>query len=194
MDQAKNTLTDSRGNTVKTKNKMFDIFRCFKYVKFNWVLILLALAASITESILSSKVPDMTSQLFDGNFSYEKLWQVVGNTLLVFLMFSITTILLNFASARATLSARKSVWRRLMTVKMSYYDTNDPMALLNTVTSDAELIATSVCTILVKIPSVAVLIATCMKIVAGYNMQLLALLGTIVAIHILYMAFIGGPQ
>lgn len=194
MDQAKNTLTDSRGNTVKTKNKMFDIFRCFKYVKFNWVLILLALAASITESILSSKVPDMTSQLFDGNFSYEKLWQVVGNTLLVFLMFSITTILLNFASARATLSARKSVWRRLMTVKMNYYDTNDPMALLNTVTSDAELIATSVCTILVKIPSVAVLIATCMKIVAGYNMQLLALLGTIVAIHILYMVFIGGPQ
>ena len=194
MKRDKKSQADVLQPGQKVKARMTDFFKLTRHVKFNWVLILLALAASIAESLITGDIPDATANLFDGDFSMGKLWRIIGNLGLVLLLFSITSILMLLAQSKSTLSARKSVWEKLMNVKMSYYDTHDPNSMLNTVTVDAELVSAGLISLIVKVLPLFVLIAKCLKMVSGYHYKLLILMAVIVAIHIIYMVAISFPS
>lgn len=187
----KTELSVNQPELPKVKKHYFDIFKMVKYVKFNWILIILALGMAIAEQVIASKIPDAAANLFDEKFEMAKLWKVVGNTAITVALFSGTTILSTFAIAQATVSARRCVWGKLMSVKANYYDQHNPNALLNTVTSDAELAAGGLIMVLIKIPSYAVYVILCLQLLAGYHWQLLLMVGIIVFIHLAYTVGMG---
>lgn len=187
------TLIDAQGKPVEVKRKSFDLIRTFKYVKYDWWLIAIAFAAAIANAIISAQIPNDTGKLFDETnpFDYAVLWNVIWQVLLTFALTTIVNVISLFAESRATLSARKSVWKIMMNVKMSYYDTHDPASLLNTVTMDAELVGASLPKILIQLPAMFVLIVFSLIIVSGYSGQLLLMICIIIGIHIVSMAVLG---
>lgn len=185
-------LTDKAPTKPKKSQKHhFDLFKAMRYVKLNWLFIGLALIAAIAESIVGSYLPDLTGKLFEDSLEMSKLYPVIWNTLLTILLYSITQVLLMFAQSQSSISARKSVWKKLMNVKMSFYDQNSPGSYLNTVTADAEGIGTGIASIFVQIPAIAVMIISCIRLVSAYSGQILILIMTIVAIHLIYMVVSG---
>lgn len=172
---------------INPKKHRFDLFKALRYVKLNWLFIGLALIAAVTESIVGSQLPDLTGKLFEDNLEMSKLYPVIWNTLLTILLFAITQVLLMFAQSQSAISARKSVWKKLMNVKMSFYDQNSPGSYLNTVTADAEGIGTGIASIFVQIPAIATMIVNCILLVKEYSGQILILILVIIAIHLVYM-------
>lgn len=189
--KSKTELSVTAPELPKVKKHYFDIFKLVKYVKFNWILIVLALGMAVAEQVIASKIPDASANLFDESFEMAKLWNVVGNTAITIALFAGTTIISTFAVAQATVSARRCVWGKLMNVKANYYDQHNPNSLLNTVTSDAELAAGGFIMVLVRIPAYAVYVVLCMQLLAGYHWQLLLMIGIIVFVHLAYTVGMG---
>lgn len=187
----KTRAEESDLSILKAKKKPFDMFRLLLHVRLCWPLIIIALGFSIAQGIISAKIPDATANLFNGDFSTEKLMNVIYTTLISLAMTLVIYFLNLFAQAKSSQNARKSIWKKLMNAKMPYYDANDPGALLNTVTTDAELIGTGFVSLFVTIPGYITYIIQCAQILATYNTQLLIMVLAILAIHILYMAFVG---
>ena len=74
-----------------------------KHIKFAWVYIILALVATVTATSIASEVPDMTAQLFDGNFEMSRLWEVIKTTLLSTAITAVGTVFTILAESKSLL-------------------------------------------------------------------------------------------
>ena len=178
-------------NMLKAKPKPFDMFRLLKYVRLSWVLIIISLAISLIGAQVSSKLPDVSSKLFDGNFTYDKLWAVIENILITTAIGLVSYFTSLFAQAKSSQTARKSVWKKLINTKTVYYDANDPATLLNTVVSDAELMGSGFVSLFIAVPSYISYIISVVQIVSGYSKSLLWMILVVLFIHVIYMATYG---
>ena len=179
----------------KVKKRWYgDYFFIAKHVKFSWWLILLAVVANITASQFSSKIPDATAQLFDGNFEMSRLWEVVGTALLSTAITAVGTVFTIVAQAKSTLSARTSVWEYMLRAKSEYYDARDPGALLSMVTHEAETLGGGIVTLCVQVPSLATMMILALAMIFGYNADLLKVFWIIVPMHLIYLFVVGRWQ
>ena len=68
----------------KQHKKKNDFFVMLRHVKFSWGFITLSLIAMVIRSVVSLMVPEVTAELFNGDFSTNRLLDVVGTMLATF--------------------------------------------------------------------------------------------------------------
>ncbi len=166
----------------------------FRKVNLSWRWIILTLAVSIAYYALVSMVPGNTAALYSGDFSTSAIMGLVVNYLCTLVLSLASSVSLLFAEAKSTRSVRNSVWKRMIGVKTSYYDSNDPNKLLSAVTSDAEVTVSSFVTVIVSIPSLILYLVMCLAQISAYNTKLLAVLFVLVPAYIIYAIFMGRWQ
>ena len=179
--------------TVKKKRRNDFFFVC-RHVKFSWGLIILALVIGSAQSVVTSMVPDATANLFDGDFSTGKLWGVAQTLLISLLLGLISYIVRVFAESRSVLAARTSVWERMVNAKMEYYEANDPASRLSMVTVDAQTMGAGLVQLFIFIPTMVVLMISCIIQLLAYTPKLLMILWLLVSMHIIYLIFVGRWQ
>lgn len=178
----------------KTKKRRYDFFFVCKHIKFSWGLVILAALIGSLQSVVASMIPDATANLFDGDFSTHKLWAVV-QTLVLSLLLSVGSYVVRvFAESKSVLSARNSVWERMLNAKMEYYDANDASSRLSMVTVDAQTMGAGLVQLFVFIPTAIVLILACMLQLMGYSSKLLTVLWILIPMHVAYLIFMGRWQ
>lgn len=176
---------------VKRKNDFF--FVC-KHIKFSWGLIILSLIIGSVQSVVLTMIPDATAGLFDGDFSTEKLWGVFHTLGITLVLGLISYIARMYAEAKSVLAARTSVWNRMVNASMTYYDENDSASRLSMVTADAQTFGAGLVQLFVFVPTMAVLLLSCVAQLMSYSSKLLTVLWVLIPMHIVYLFFVGRWQ
>lgn len=178
---------------TKKRNRNDFFFVC-KHIKFSWGLIILALVVGSAQSVVASMVPDATANLFDGDFSPGKLWGVAQTLLISLVLGLISYTVRVFAESKSVLAARTSVWEKMITAQMEYYDENDPASRLSMITVDAQTLGAGLVQLFVFIPTVAILALSCILQVLSYGSKLLMVLWVLIPMHIIYLFLLGRYQ
>ncbi len=178
----------------KGKTKKNDFFFVCKHIRFSWGLIILALVIGSVQSIVTSMVPDATANLFDGDFSTGKLLGVAQTLAISLVLGLVSYVFRVFAESKSVLAARTSVWERMINAKMEYYDANDPASRLSMVTVDAQTFGAGLVQLFVYIPTMVVLLLSCVVQLLGYSSKLLMILWLLVPMHLIYIFFVGRWQ
>lgn len=183
-----------KSNGVTKKRKRNDFMFLVGHVKFSWLYIILAVIATVAASTVSSKVPDATAQLFDGNFEMSRLWSVVGMALLTTAITLIAAVFSLLAESKSVLSSRNSVWEYMLTTRSEYYDSHDPASLLSLVTVDAENLGRGLVQITTTIPKLLSMVFLSMAMIMGYNKRLMMVFLIVIPMHLIYMFVVGRWQ
>lgn len=178
----------------KRRKKKNDFFFVCKHIRFSWGLIILSLVIGSVQSVVISAVPDATANLFDGDFAAGKLLGV-ARTLAISLVLGLASYIFRvFAESKSVLAARTSVWERMLNARMEYYDENDPASRLSMVTVDAQTFGAGLVQLFVYIPTMVVLLLSCVVQLLGYSPKLLMILLLLVPMHLIYIFFVGRWQ
>lgn len=184
-------MKSQKGTKKKKRN---DFLFLARHVKFSWPYIILAVIGTLAATTLSSKVPDATAQLFDGNFQMSRLWAVVGTALISTAITLISAVFSLLAESKSVLSARNSAWKYMLNTRSEYYDTHDPASLLSLVTVDAETMGTGLVQIMTITPKLLSMVFMSFAMIFAYNKKLLMVLLIVMPMHLIYMFFVGRWQ
>ena len=178
----------------KRQKRNRDFFFVCKHIRFAWGLIILSAVVGCIQSVVVSMVPDATANLFDGDFSPDKLWGVAQTLLISLVLGLISYTVRIFAESKSVLSARTSVWEKMLNARMEYYDENDAASRLSMVTVDAQTFGSGLVQLFVYIPTMVVLMLACLVQLLGYSTKLLAVFIVLIPMHLIYFVFVGRWQ
>ena len=125
---------------VKKKPKRDDwaaLFRTLKKLKLPWLWIVVGLGLNLILNNLLLDLPDLTANLMSG--------QISGKSLTEAILFYVMTGILSFlavagqvqAQTYSAKRARESVWKKMLSMRMDYFDKNDPTDMMSAITNDA---------------------------------------------------------
>ena len=125
---------------VKKKPKRDDwaaLFRTLKKLKLPWCWIVVGLGLNLILNNLLLDLPDLTANLMSG--------QISGKSLTEAILFYVMTGILSFlavagqvqAQTYSAKRARESVWKKMLSMRMDYFDKNDPTDMMSAITNDA---------------------------------------------------------
>ena len=179
----------------KEKNgSVRDLLLVFRNVKLSWGFMVFSLVAMILQSLITLLIPDATANLFNGDFSTERLTGVVVTMVASFLVGVTAQLIRFYAEARSVRSARNSVWKMMMHVKSEYYSQHDPSSLLSIVTNDTQMLVNGLVQLFIFVPSFLVLLLGCVIAIGSYNKKLLLVILIMLPVYLFYMIFVGRWQ
>ena len=141
------------------------LFRTIKNLCLPWLWIIIGLALNIVVNSLLLDLPDTTADLLGG--------KLTGAALTKAIMYYVTFGVLSFvasvgqvqAQSYSVRKARESIWKKMLGIKMEYFDENDPSDLMSTITNDSEAAIQDFVNILVNlIPDVYYVVMALFKI------------------------------
>lgn len=141
------------------------LFRTIKKLRLPWLWIAVGLAVNILLNSFLLDLPNMTADLLSGNLS--------GTTTTKAIFFYVEVGLLSLfafagqaqAQSYSVRKARESIWRRMLGMKMDYFDRHDPSDLMSAITNDASAAVTNfVNIILYLIPDIYYVVAALLRI------------------------------
>lgn len=159
-------------------------------LKLPWHWIALSLVINLTETTLLLKLPVTTSNLLGGNISGAALTEAI--------MYYVLTGIISVASVAAMVQAQSSsvrctrdkVWNKMLSMRMEYFDRNDPSELMSSITNDSGATLNLVNIILNFIPAVYYIIAA-LKTINDYHWLLALSCFAMLPIKYIYMLVMG---
>ena len=125
---------------AKAKPKRDDwaaLFRTLKKLKLPWIWIIVGLGLNLVLNNLLLDLPDTTANLMSG--------QITGKALTQAILYYVAVGLMSFAAVAGQVQAqtysikkaRESIWKKMLSSPMSYFDKNDPTDMMSAITNDA---------------------------------------------------------
>ncbi len=131
--------------TKEKKGTWKSFFRSVRAVRLSWAWLWMAVALvfNIWLNDLYLDLPDMTASLMGGDYSGSAL----ADAVLYYVLLGALTVISVAGQAQAqsftSKKMRNSIWRKMLGMKMDYFDRNDPAELISTVTNDASAAGTA---------------------------------------------------
>lgn len=179
----------------KTNKKAFGYWKQFAVImrktRIPWIMVILSFIISFANNEILLNIPDTTAALMSGDLSNEALF----NAILFYVLFAVVictrTTLLVLTKCLATRNARGCLWRKMLNIRVKYYDKNDPDELMSAVTNDlGSAMPKLVDLCITVIPDIWFLVKATIH-VADYNFFLLLSILIILPFKYGYMIFIG---
>lgn len=144
------------------------LLRTIRDLHLPWVKIAIALALNLMEATLLLKLPDTTAGLMAGD--------ITGKTLTEAILYYVMTGVISVASVSAmawsqTYSARRTretLWRKMLCMRMDFFDRNDPSEQMSAITNDAGAAQDLVSIIQNLLPAIYYVVGAMMTI-TGYH-------------------------
>lgn len=156
--------------------------RLLKITKIPWILLLGTCLVSITQTILSLVLPDISSRLLSGDFSDATLKTMIWVLTLNAFILALRQYLLAISKGRVTLAFRKSVFQKILRLKPSFFHTNPSGTLISRATMDTSMLSDFLVGGLCYLPSLIYLFVASFVIIFSYNWRLVVLEAVLVPI------------
>lgn len=167
------------------------LFRTVKNLRLPWLWIIIGLAINLVANDLALDLPDTTADLLGGELSAA----AVSSAVLYYIMFGAVNTLAVAGQAQAqsygVRKARESIWKKMLGMRMDYFDRNDPSDLMSAITSDTSDAVVSLVNIIIYfIPSLYYVIMA-MKRIGEYHWILALSCFALIPIKYLYAYIMG---
>lgn len=127
-------------NKAEEKKKSFgwkELFGTIKRLKLPWGWIVVGLALNLVVNDLLLDLPDTTASLVSGDLS----GGAIASAVWYYVLFGACSVISVAGQAQAqsygVKKSRDSIWRKMLGIKMEYFDINDPSDTMSTVINDA---------------------------------------------------------
>lgn len=124
-------------NETKRPDGWKALFRTIKKLKLPWIWIAVGLILNLILNDLMLKLPTTTTDLLSGQIT----GQAMTNAVIFYIMLGVMNFVMVAGQVQAqTYSvkrARKSIWKKMLGMKMEYFDRNDPSDLMSTMINDS---------------------------------------------------------
>ncbi len=181
---------DQKKKKMKGAN-WHSFWQLLKNIHLPWFWIALSFACNMLYSEVMLRLPGTTAGLLGGNLDHKVLMDAV----LFYVMFTIVlcadTALRSPASHIAARNARRSIWKRMLHIRMDYYDEHDPAELMSTITNDTTTAMQLMVRYIVAFLPDLYYAVRALKEISGYNIWLMVSVFLLLPIKIAYMFFIG---
>lgn len=112
------------------------LFRTIRNLRLPWVWIAVGLTLNLGLNHLLLDLPNTTAELMSG--------QVTGSALLKAILYYVVIGLMSFAAVAGQVQAqsysvrkaRERIWEKMLSLRMAYFDQNDPTDMLSAITND----------------------------------------------------------
>ena len=168
-----------------------EFWKLLKSMQLPWFWMLLAFLCNMFYSEVNLLLPTTTAGLLSGSTDSKVLWDAIVFYILYTTVLCADTLLRCPAQHLAVRNVRRVLWKRMLNIRMDYYDANDPSKLMSTVTNDAsEAVRNLVFYIVGVIPALYYAIRA-LSTISTYNVWLMVSIFMLLPIKILYMFYIG---
>ena len=168
-----------------------EFWKLLKSMQLPWFWMLLAFLCNMFYSEVNLLLPTTTAGLLSGSTDSKVLWDAIIFYILYTTVLCADTLLRCPAQHLAVRNVRRVLWKRMLNIRMDYYDANDPSKLMSTVTNDAsEAVRNLVFYIVGVIPALYYAIRA-LSTISTYNVWLMVSIFMLLPIKILYMFYIG---
>ena len=168
-----------------------EFWKLLKSMQLPWFWMLLAFLCNMFYSEVNLLLPTTTAGLLSGSTDSKVLWDAIVFYLLYTTVLCADTLLRCPAQHFAVRNVRRVLWKRMLNIRMDYYDANDPSKLMSTVTNDAsDAVRNLVFYIVGVIPALYYAIRA-LSTISTYNVWLMVSIFMLLPIKILYMFYIG---
>ena len=180
----------------KTKEKQErlsfkDTFKVFGMIRVPWIWIILAFIANLGYNQVLLLIPSITAELSSGDLSSGAIWRAVGFYVLSFAASHMLSVANGVANGIGNRNARKSIWDRMLHIRLDYYDSNNPSELMSTISNDTVTAMQYIVLIAGRfIPNIYYAVVA-LKTIGDYNFFLMLSIFMILPIKILYAVFFG---
>lgn len=168
-----------------------EFWKLLKSMQLPWFWMLLAFLCNMFYSEVNLLLPTTTAGLLSGSTDSKVLWDAIVFYILYTTVLCADTLLRCPAQHLAVRNVRRVLWKRMLNIRMDYYDANDPSKLMSTVTNDAsDAVRNLVFYIVGVIPALYYAIRA-LSTISTYNVWLMVSIFMLLPIKILYMFYIG---
>lgn len=133
-----------------------------------WLLILVSLVLNLTETTLLLRLPVTTSSLMSGNITGAALTEAIAYYALTGVLTVTAMAVMVQAQSLSVRRTRDSVWRRMLGLRMDYFDRNDPSEQMSAITSDSGA-ALDLVNIMLNLPPAIYYVAGAMITIRSYH-------------------------
>ncbi len=167
------------------------LFRTIKKLKLPWIWIIVGLALNLILNNLLLKLPDTTADLLSGQLSSQALMGAI--------LYYVGTCVMSFLAIAGqvqaqTYSVRKSrerIWEKMLSMRMEYFDTNDPTDMMSAITNDTNSALTDLVNVMVYLIPDIYYVVMAMRRISEYHWMLAASCFVLFPIKYIYAWLMG---
>ena len=167
------------------------LFRTIKKLKLPWIRIIVGLALNLILNNLLLKLPDTTADLLSGQLSSQALMGAI--------LYYVGTCVMSFLAIAGqvqaqTYSVRKSrerIWEKMLSMRMEYFDTNDPTDMMSAITNDTNSALTDLVNVMVYLIPDIYYVVMAMRRISEYHWMLAASCFVLFPIKYIYAWLMG---
>ncbi|MEZ3435623.1 MAG: ABC transporter ATP-binding protein/permease [Lachnospiraceae bacterium] len=168
-----------------------DFWNLLKKIQLPWHWIIIAFLCNFFYNKVNLMLPTITAGLMSGSLDNKVLWDAV----LFYVLFTIVlcgdVALRTPAQHIAARNARRVIWKKMLHIRMDYYDSNNPSDIMSTITNDTTTAAQLLVQFLVGFLPTLYYVVEALKTISSYNIWLMVSVFLLLPVKILYMVFIG---
>ena len=139
---------------IKEKPKRDDwkaLFRTLIRLRLPWLWIIVGLSINMILNNLMLKLPDTTADLMSGKITGPALTKAILYYVVMGIMTCVAVAGQAQAIAYSTRRGRETVWKKMLALKMEYFDRNDATDMMSAITNDASAALTSLVNVLLNL-------------------------------------------
>ena len=112
------------------------LFRTIRNLRLPWAWIVVGLTLNLGLNHLLLDLPDTTADLMSGQITGSALTKAILYYVMMGLMSCVAVIGQVQAQSYSVRKARERIWEKMLSMRMAYFDRNDPTDMLSAITND----------------------------------------------------------
>lgn len=188
------TAVRAKSPTPKTSGNWRQFAAFLKHGRLSWGWIIATIIANMAYYGLITRLPGSTAALFAGKFTTSAIMGVVINYSSSLGLLVVVSLFSLIAEARSVRSVRTAIWKRMMGIQSSYYDSHPANQLLSAVTCDAQTTVMSFLNMVVTVPGICYYLANALPQINSFSPKLLVAVLVLIPVYIVYSFLMGRWQ
>lgn len=128
---------DTQTKKKKKRDSWRPLFRTIRRLRLPWGWLVAGLSVNLILNHLLLKLPDTTADLLGGELSGKAMTSAIMYYVVMGLMSCVAVAGQAQAQAYSVRKGRESIWKKMLSMKMEYFDRNDATDMMSAVTNDA---------------------------------------------------------
>lgn len=127
------------------------LFRTIKRLRLPWIWIIVGLSLNLILNNLLLKLPDLTADLMSGQITGKALTKAIFYYVEMIVMSCLAVAGQSQAQAYGVKRSRDAIWKKMLGMKMEYFDRNEATDMMSAITNDASAALTAFVNVLLNL-------------------------------------------
>lgn len=178
--------------STKSKNGSWRaLLRTIRRLRLPWVWIVVGLSLKLVLNDLMLDLPDTTADLLGGQLTGAALTKAILYYVMLGVLSCIAVAGQVQAQSYSVCRSRRTLWRKMLGMRMDYFDRNDPSDLMSAIVNDANSALTNFVNILVNLIPDIYYVVMAMRRIGQYHWILAASCFALLPLKYLYALLMG---